>query len=77
MKGEEEIIPARMAFNPQTIGNHMRKRVGRARAGQPAKSRQEDVLGCRLYLLHRRLDRIDLDKIQKFFGGMRAVISFW
>jgi hypothetical protein len=26
MKGEEGIIPARMAFNPKTIGHHMRKR---------------------------------------------------
>ena len=26
MKGEKGIIPARMAFNPQTIGNHMRFR---------------------------------------------------
>jgi hypothetical protein len=53
------------------------EKMGRRGEGQPAKSRQEDVAGCRLYLLHGRLDGIDLDKVQELFGGMRAVISFW
>src|SRR3990172_6780865 len=43
----------------------------------PTEDKQRKNAGYQLNLLHGRLDRIDLDKIQELFGGMRAVISFW
>ena len=50
MKGEKGIIPARMAFNPQTIGNHMRFR-GKGHGARAKLKYQVFYFGVRPSLL--------------------------